>query len=97
MKARYSRRALAQIAEIERMIAADSPLVASAFVRRMETLAALLARHPEIGRRTSLAEVRVVPARRYPYLVFYTTDATGGITVLRVRHMARREDWRGGR
>jgi len=96
MKVRYSRRALAQIAEIIETIAEGAPEVAGALSRRMETLAALLARHPAIGRRTDLADVRVFALRPYPYLIFYREEP-GGIMILRVRHMARKEDWRTGR
>ena len=66
--------------------------------RRIETVAQLLARHPAIGRRTSLRNVRVFIALPYPYLVFYKIDEERGeVTVLRVRHVARRENWREGR
>ena len=78
------------------MLEEDAPEVASAFSRRVETLASLLARHPAIGRRTDLTAVRVFAVRPYPYLIFYREE-TDGITVLRVRHMARKEDWRTGR
>jgi plasmid stabilization system protein ParE len=68
------------------------------FTERTETLASLLARHPTIGRRTDLSGVRVFAIRPYPYLLFYRSEPDdSGITVLRVRHMARKEDWRTGR
>ena len=63
MNVRYSRRALSQIAEIVETIGEHAPDVASAFARRMETLASLLSRHAAIGRRTDLADVRVFAAR----------------------------------
>ena len=96
MNVRYSRRALAQIAEIVETIAEDAPSVASAFSVRVEALASLISRHPAIGRQTNLASVRVFAARPYPYLIFYREEPDG-ITILRVRHMARKEDWRAGR
>ena len=96
MNVRYSRRALAQIAEIIETIGEDAPDVARAFARRAETLASLLARHPAMGRRTDIERVRVFAAKPYPYLIFYREDP-GGITILRVRHMARKENWRTGR
>ena len=97
MKAHYSRRAIAQIAEILATIAADNPRAAVAVGRRIETLASLLARHPSVGRLTSLADVRVVPTKPYPYLIFYRSSDATGITILRVRHMARKEEWSMGR
>ena len=98
MTVRYSRRSLAQIADIIATIAVDDPPTAGAFSRRIETLATLVARHPSIGRQTNLAGVRVLPTKPYPYLFFYQANLTGtGITVLRVRHMSRNDDWRSGR
>ncbi len=97
MTLRYSRRALAQITEILETIPEDAPRVRQAFSRRLETLASLLARQPAIGRRTDLTGVRVFAVRPYPYLLFYRIDPNdSGITVLRIRHMARKEDWRTG-
>jgi plasmid stabilization system protein ParE len=96
MTVRYERHALSQIAEIINVLSAENPTVAAMFARRIEALASLLARHPMIGRRTDLADVRVAPTTPYPYLLFYR-PAADGITVLRVRHMARNEDWHAGR
>ena len=98
MNVRYSRRSLAQIGEILELFAEDSPALASRFAQRVEMLAELLARHPTIGRRTDLANVRVFAMKPYPYLLFYRLEPEDrGITVLRIRHMAREQDWRTGR
>lgn len=98
MSLRYTRRALAQLSDILSTIAADAPEAASAFAIRVETLASLLTRHPTMGRPTDLEGVRVFAARPYPYLIFYRVDRNdAGITVLRVRHMAREEHWQSGR
>ena len=83
--------------EIAERIHQDNPRAAAAFARRVDALAALLARHPEDGRKTNLSPVRVMPLRPYPYLLFYQPAEAGGIVILRVRHMARKEDWRTGR
>lgn len=98
MTVRYSRRALAQLAEIIEYYAERNPKVAAKFSARVETLTALLGRQPEIGRRTDIANLRVFRAAPFPYLVFYSIRAGGrGITVLRMRHTARKENWREGR
>ena len=98
MTVRYSARALGQIAEIVAKISIDDPGGAARFARRVESLAVLVSRHPAVGRQTSLAEIRVLPAKPFPYLVFYQPlPYASGIVVLRVRHMARKEDWRSGR
>jgi plasmid stabilization system protein ParE len=96
MKVRYTAPALMQIAEILDGIAAENAGAAASVANRFETLVSLVARHPAIGRQTSLADVRVIPAKPYPYLIFYR--ATGeNLIILRVRHMARQEAWRSGR
>jgi toxin ParE1/3/4 len=97
MKVHFSRRSLAQLAEIVAGLESDNPPVARSFVRRLETLASLLSRHPQIRRSTNLAGVRVMPLRPYPYLLFYQAAGPARITVLRIRHMARNMDWRQGR
>jgi plasmid stabilization system protein ParE len=98
MKVRFSSRALKQIDDIADYVAAQSPRVADAIVRRIETMAALIGNHPGIGRPTSKARVRVFSVLPYPYLLFYEADEVRGeIVVLLVRHAARREDWRKGR
>lgn len=96
MRVRYRPAAFAQLLEIIAKIESDSPHVASSFANRVDALLALTARHPDIGRKTARENVRVIPARPYPYLIFYVADPEG-LTVLRIRHMARDEDWRTGR
>jgi plasmid stabilization system protein ParE len=66
MTVRFSRRALSQLDEILATIEADNPRAARDFSQRVETLAALLARHPTLGRQTSVARVRVFSTRPYP-------------------------------
>ena len=98
MKVRFSRRALAQIVEIHANIAAHDPRAARAAIGRIESAAALLARHPAIGRRTDHAAIRVFSLRPYPWLMFYAADiGRDELTVLRIRHMARKTNWRLGR
>jgi addiction module RelE/StbE family toxin len=96
MKVRFSRRALKQVDEIADYVAAENPRVADAIVLRIETVAALVGRHPTIGRLTTNKSVRVFSVLPYPYLLFYETrEERGEIIVLRVRHAARR--WSTGR
>lgn len=52
--------------------------------------AALLGEFPLIGHLTDETEVRVLPVVRYPFMIFYTIDATAGeVVILHVRHTAR--------
>jgi toxin ParE1/3/4 len=98
MKLRFSRRSIQQIREIEAFVAAENPRVAQSIVNRIETLTTLLAKHPSIGRATRYRNTRVMSVLPYPYLIFYAVDVRRDeVTVLRVRHMARREDWTEGR
>jgi plasmid stabilization system protein ParE len=100
MTARFSRRALRQLNEIAAHVAAENPRTAASILARIETLATLIERHPSIGRPTDLNNVRVFRAAPYPYLIFYHADpkdrAGRGVTILRVRHTARKENWREG-
>ena len=73
MKVRFSRRALKQIDEIADYVAIENPRVADAIVRRIETVAALIGRHPVMGRSTSNKPVRVFSVLPYPYLLLYET------------------------
>jgi len=45
---------------------------------------------PELGRRQSLAGVRKLLIRKYPYLVYYRLDRSADeIAILTIRHSAR--------
>jgi toxin ParE1/3/4 len=98
MSVRFSRRALSQIDEIFNYIASENPRAAVAVVQKIEAVATLIGRNPAIGRRTSIHNVRVFRPSPYPYLIFYRwNEARDEVIVLRVRHSARRGDWRQGR
>jgi len=98
MSARFSRRALSQIDEIFGYIASENPRAAAAVVEKIETVVTLIGRNPAIGRRTNIRDVRVFRPSPYPYLIFYRwNEARDEVIVLRVRHSARRGDWRKGR
>ena len=97
MKLTYSRRALTQLNEIVARIAENDPGTAASVARRIKDLVSLIGRHPMIGRSTDLENVRVFRAAPYPYLIFYRVDVGRELTVLRIRHAARKENWREGR
>ncbi len=46
--------------------------------------------HPLIGKKSSIADVRILPPTRYPYRIYYTI-LTDTVVILHVRHTARRE------
>jgi toxin ParE1/3/4 len=89
MKVPFARRALVQIERIRAYIAAHNPAGAERVVERIDAAARRLETHPGSGRSTSRGEIRVIPASPYPYLLSYTV-VNDTVTILRVRHMARR-------
>lgn len=91
MKVRYSRRALVQLEQAHRFIAADDPIAARAVVERIATAVGLLGRYPTIGRPTDLRNIRAMSVPRTRYVVFYTVLVPEGeVRILRIRHTARR-------
>jgi plasmid stabilization system protein ParE len=94
---RYTPGAARQISEAIDRIAEDDPTTANRFSAHIERLGQLILRHTDIGRKTSATGVRVLPAKPYPYLIFYRSRGEAGVEIIRVRHMARKQDWRRGR
>jgi len=91
MKVGYSPRALAQLDEIFTYIARDNLSAAAALVERVERLAMLLGKFPQMGRTTDKSDVRVIGVPQYPYVIFYRILAgRDEVRILRVRHTARR-------
>jgi len=71
MKVTFGRRAVTQINEAFDYIAEDNPAAARDFMSRIESLAALLATRPGIGRATSKRGIYVIGTLPYRYLMFY--------------------------
>jgi len=84
MKLRYAPRARADIAHIYNYIEKHNARAATAVVRSIRATARLLARHPGIGRATNIGGVRVLPAARYPYLVYHRVGDRE-LTIVHVR------------
>lgn len=92
MRVRWSETALTEIDHIFAYIFERNRSAASAVVKRIEELSALLAEFPLMGHRTDEAEARVLSVVRYPFLIFYAIDdAANEIIILHVRHAA--QDW----
>ncbi len=89
MKLRYTPRAAAELDEILDYIAEHSPKGAANVRRRLQTIIALLLRHPEAGQRMNRAHLRRIVAHPYPYLIFYQATPDE-IIIHGVRHGARR-------
>ena len=93
MRARYSKRALAELDAILSNIRASNPAAAQHFSQRVEQIGERLRRFPygcqEVSERPG---IRRVPLVRYPYLIFYKVTANE-VVVLRIIHGARKEPW----
>lgn len=93
MRLRFTPRATSDLAEIAEYIHKRNP-AAALRVRAaiLETLKMLLL-FPESGRTQSVAGVRKIVTRKYPYLVYYAVDhSEGEIAVLAIQHAARERE-----
>ena len=91
MKLVYSRRALADLAEIAAYYTASaSPAIADSIGRRLEDVIDRILRVPEAAPKLSQrSHVRVVAVIRYPFRIFYRVRKDT-IDILHVRHTSRR-------
>jgi plasmid stabilization system protein ParE len=94
MRVRYSRRARADLDDIEAYLLERSPLGAANVLRAILASIEIVVDHPYAAERTDDPEVRVKIVPRYGYRIFY---GVGGDTIelLHVRHGAR-QPWPGG-
>ena len=89
MTVRYTREALANLAEARVYIARERPATAQAVAQRIRAAVALLAEHPKIGRPGRVAGTRELVISGLPYIVAYR-EADGHVDVLAILHGARR-------
>jgi toxin ParE1/3/4 len=96
MRVDYAPRAQADLAHVGAHSRRNfGPAVASALETYIRATVARIAAMPEIGEQVPEREgVRVVSLVRYPFRLFYTV-ADDTVTILHIRHTARRP-WRGG-
>jgi plasmid stabilization system protein ParE len=66
MKLRYAPRARADISHIHDYITVHNARAATAVVRQIRATAELAGRYPGLGRKTDIADVRVLSTARYP-------------------------------
>jgi plasmid stabilization system protein ParE len=91
MKIRYSPRARSDLVEILAYLDERSPQGARNVKRAISRAITLIGRHPKIGRLSGVQETRVLPAGRYPYLIYWSIEA-GEAWLIHIRH-ARRRPW----
>ena len=88
MKLRYAPQARTDIAGIHAYIAKYNSRAAKAVISGIQTTALLLAEYPGLGRVTDIAEIRVLPVARYPYLVYHLVN-DDEVIIVHIRHGAR--------
>lgn len=93
MKVAYSWRSLRQLEEIHAYISERNPRAAREVIVRIRELCEQLAEFPGIGTETDQVGVRLLPAVRYPYNIFYMVlPDQDEIRILRIRHGSRRPE-----
>jgi toxin ParE1/3/4 len=91
MKVVFTAAAQSDLRDIGEWLATRYPLLAPQVERRIRDVVARIGRWPESAPPSSGGDVRVVPAGRYPYKVFYRLrDDT--VEILHIHHAAR-ESW----
>lgn len=89
MKVVFTRPALAELDAIAAYLNERNPAAAARVVADIERVTSQLGRFPLMGHPKYKPGVRMIPLRRYPYLIFYTA-AANEVHVLSIRHGARR-------
>ena len=72
MKLTWSLRARDDVDAIYDYIAVQNKRAASSVVAELRKTADLIAQYPGIGRPTERPRIRLLPAVRFPYLVYFT-------------------------
>jgi toxin ParE1/3/4 len=94
MKLRFTSRAAQDLAAIADYIRARNPAAAqrvrAAILQSLQNLVLF----PQAGRAQTVAGVRKLVTRKYPYLVYYTVDETSEeVIVLTILHPARERNY----
>jgi len=92
MKVRYSAAALADLGGIFDFLSERNPRAASNVANSVEKVIARIAEYPESAQETDAPGIRMTPAGRYPYLIFYVVQS-GEVSIVRILHGARRRPW----
>jgi plasmid stabilization system protein ParE len=95
MRVRYTPRARSDLESILRYIDERSPRGAHSVKRAVQKTIELIGEFPESGRRAGVEEARVLPAGRYPYLIYWSVEGAE-VWIVHIRD-ARRRPWGGAR
>lgn len=88
MRLRYTKPALAELADILEYIAARSPLGERNVQARIKQIVQLLVQFPRAGTLTDDPTIRCIATTPFPYLIFYEV-AGDEVIVHSIRHGAR--------
>jgi len=93
VRVRFTPRARGDLESILQYIDVRSPLGARSVKRAIQKTIELIGEFPEGGRRAGEQTTRVLPAGRYPYLIYWSIEG-GEAWIVHIRH-ARRRPWTG--
>jgi plasmid stabilization system protein ParE len=93
MKVRYTPRAVHDVEAILAYLNDRNPLVLNNLKRAFESTERLISQFPRGGKVSDASSTHVLPAGRYPYLVYWTIEA-GEAWIVHIRD-GRRKPWRG--
>jgi plasmid stabilization system protein ParE len=92
MKVRYTATAAADLDDILSYLAGRNPKAAADVLASIEATVSRIAKFPNSAQATDEPGVRMPPAGRFPYLVFYTLTEDE-VWIIRVLHGARLRPW----
>lgn len=92
MNVRYTDAAAADLGDLLSYLIERNPRAAATVGKAIEATVARIAAFPESAQATDEPTVRMAPAGRFPYLIFYTS-AENEIQIIRVLHGARQRPW----
>lgn len=92
MRVRYSATASADLGDLLSYLIERNPRAAATVGKAIETTVARIAAFPESAQATDEPTVRMAPAGRFPYLIFYIVTENE-VQIIRVLHGARRRPW----
>jgi toxin ParE1/3/4 len=92
VRVRYSETAHADIRDTVSYIAARNPRAATAIMEAIDATATRIGEFPYSAPTTDEPNIRMAPAGRFPYLIFYIVRANE-VSIVRVLHGARRRPW----
>ena len=91
MRVRFTPRARDDLEAILQYLDERSPQGAMSVKRTLRKTIDLIGQYPQSGRLSEMTETRVLPAGRYPYLIYWSVEA-GEVWIVHIRH-AKREPW----